>query len=92
MVNVPDKGRFEGRNADGELVGVTEYREVGDIYFFNHTEVEPAFEGQGVGSTVIKSALDEVRSQGKTIVPRCPFVFGFIQKHPEYEDIVTNRM
>jgi hypothetical protein len=53
-----------------------------------HTEIDPSFEGQGIGSALVRGALDVERAAGTAIVPLCPFVRGYIDKHPEYADLV----
>ena len=54
---------------------------------FTHTEVLPAHEGEGVGSTLVRHALDDVRSRGLKALAVCPFVLGWIRRHPEYADL-----
>jgi hypothetical protein len=56
-----------------------------------HTEVDPALRGKGVGEAVVRFALDAARSGGLKIIPTCPFVKKFIERHPEYGDLVTHR-
>ncbi|KRF18918.1 hypothetical protein ASG90_03245 [Nocardioides sp. Soil797] len=81
-----DQSRFEA-HVEGELAGFAEYvREPGRITF-THTEV--SLEGQGVGSALARQALDAVRAEGGlTVVPRCPFIKGWIEKHPDYQDLL----
>ena len=56
---------------------------------FTHTEVEDRFEGQGVGSALARFALDDVRAAGtRKVLPLCPFIKGWIEKHPDYADLV----
>jgi uncharacterized protein len=74
--------------ADDELAGFTQYHPYQGVLAFIHTEVEDRFEGQGLGSTLVRGALDEVRSRGESMLPFCPFVRGYIQKHREYVDVV----
>ncbi|WP_153504618.1 GNAT family N-acetyltransferase [Cumulibacter manganitolerans] len=75
--------------ADGDTVaGFAEYKENGDTVTFTHTEVDDAFGGEGVGGQLAKVALDQSRSDGKRVVPLCPFIKGYIEKHPEYADLV----
>ena len=54
---------------------------------FVHTEVDDAFEGQGVGSLLVRQALDSVRGEGLRVVAQCPFVKAWIERHPEYADL-----
>jgi hypothetical protein len=55
---------------------------------FTHTVVLPAFEGRGVGSALARGALDDVRASGRTLVAQCPFIRGYIERQPEYADLV----
>lgn len=61
--------------------------ETGEIYL-THTEVPVALEGKGIGSQLIKKALEDIKAQGLRLVPLCPFVAGYIQKNPEWRTIV----
>ncbi len=84
----PEAGRYEGR-IDGALAGFAAYRVVGGRIIFTHTEVDPSFEGQGVGSAIAAGALDDVRERVKLpVVPRCPFIRGWIDRNPTYADLV----
>lgn len=87
VVDNPAQGRFEAR-LGGRVAGFSTYRVVGDRVVFLHTEVDPEFEGRGIGSRLVGGALDEVRSRGLLVTPRCPFVAAHIQRHPEYADLV----
>jgi hypothetical protein len=73
---------------DGKVVGVAVYHLRGNRYFFVHTEIDPEHEGEGLGSTLARGALDDVREMGMKIVPLCPFITSFIERHPEYADMV----
>lgn len=72
---------------DGERA-VAAYQLEGDTIVFTHTLVPPAIEGRGVGSKLIRAALDSARDRGLTVVPQCPFVAAFIERHEEYRDLV----
>ena len=85
--NHPERHRYEAA-ADGTLAAYCEYNLVGDAVMFTHTEVLPAFEGQGIGSKLAKYVLDDVRSQGKHVIPVCQFIAGYLRKHREYADLV----
>ena len=54
---------------------------------FTHTEVPKELSGRGIGSTLIKGALEAARTQGLKVVAECPFVRGYIGKHPEFADL-----
>lgn len=80
--------RYEAR-VDGGLAGFAQYRVEGDRVVFTHTEVDDAYEGQGVGSSLARAALDDVRASGRSVVPECEFIRGWIDKHPAYADLVA---
>ena len=86
----PEESRFEAR-VDGELAGFAAYDTADDLIMFTHTEVFDAFEGKGVGSSLARGALDAVRADGtRQVLPRCPFIRGWIEKHPDYRDLVDS--
>jgi uncharacterized protein len=89
VTDAPEQHRYEAR-IDGELAGFAEYRASDRIVTFIHTEVLPEFEGRGVGSGLVRAALDDVRAKGRLVRAVCPFVKGYIERHPgEYEDLVA---
>jgi predicted GNAT family acetyltransferase len=83
----PAEGRFE-LDVEGHLA-VAYYKINGKVITFTHTEVPPALGGQGVGSRLIKGALDQVRARGLKVVAKCPFVAAYIGKHKEYGDLIA---
>ncbi len=83
-----DDQRFEAVDETGVVAGFAAYRREEGLVTFTHTVVDDAFEGHGVGSTLVRAALDAVRDEGVRVVPRCPFVADYIDKHPEYADLV----
>jgi predicted GNAT family acetyltransferase len=87
VVDVPERSRFEIL-VDGELAGFSDYSRSGDEISITHTEVDPAFEGQGIGSRLVRAMLDAARAQKLAVLPYCPFTKGWIAKHPEYTDLV----
>ncbi|WP_346619873.1 GNAT family N-acetyltransferase [Blastococcus montanus] len=89
VTDVPESDRFEIR--DGERVlGLAAYERRGETVVFTHTEVDPDAGQSGLGSTLVRAALDEVRSRGGSVVPRCSFVAGWIERHPDYADLVAD--
>ena len=82
--------RFEARLADGTVAGFAAYQREPDAVIFTHTEVDPAFEGRGIGSALAAGALDAVRTSGERVVALCPFIRAYVERHPEYQDL-TNR-
>ena len=87
----PDLQRFEIR-VDGELAGFARYVRKGGRIYFVHTEIEPEFEGQGVGTVLARDALDSVRATGEPVVPLCPFIAAFIEHHPDYNALVDKEL
>jgi predicted GNAT family acetyltransferase len=85
------QGRFEVV-LDGAVVGKAVYRvrdgQSGTVVF-THTEVDPGLQGQGLAQVLARRALDQVRASGRRAVPQCPFIAGYIARHPEYADLVV---
>jgi uncharacterized protein len=73
---------------DGAVAGFAAYLDRPGRRVFTHTEVDPAYGGQGIGGTLARSALDRARADGARVVPLCPFIRGWIDKHPDYADLV----
>jgi predicted GNAT family acetyltransferase len=87
----PEASRYEA-HIDGELAGFAEYQLTDRLVVLTHTEVEDRFEGRGVGSALARFALDDIRAQGtRQVLPLCPFIKGWIGKHPDYVDLVYSR-
>ena len=87
VADSPEARRFELRAA-GEVVGWIDYLPAGASLIFAHTEILPGHEQQGFGSVLVRGALDEMRRRGSTVIPSCAFTAAFIQRHPEYADVV----
>jgi predicted GNAT family acetyltransferase len=83
----PARERYEV-TSDGELAGFTVYRSRPGLIAFMHTEIEPEFEGHGVGSVLVRDALEDARRKGMDVLPFCPFVNAYIERHREYVDLV----
>ncbi len=83
----PDEARFAVL-VDGVDAGGAHYEQEGDRRVFDHTEVSDRFEGRGVGGALIKAALDATRATGDRVVPVCDFVRSYIERHPDYQDLV----
>ena len=73
---------------DGALA-IAAYRLRDGRITFTHTEVPDALEGRGIGSRLVKAALDDARARGLKVVPACPFVKRYIEKHPEFQDLLA---
>jgi predicted GNAT family acetyltransferase len=87
--DAPEANRYEIRDGE-QLLGHADYERRGDTLVFTHTEVDPEAGRSGLGSTLVRGALDDVRSRGGSVVPRCSFVRGWIDRHPEYADLVAD--
>jgi uncharacterized protein len=88
VTNNTDKSRYE-IFLDGKPAGYAEYRLRENHTVFVHTEIDRAFEGKGLGSVLAKAALDDVRAAGRSVVPLCPFIKGYIDRHAEYKDLLA---
>jgi predicted GNAT family acetyltransferase len=86
VTNAEAKHRFE-LEEEGGTAFVT-YLLEGETITFTHTIVPEELEGRGLGSRLVKGALDEAREQGLKVVPACSFVKHYIERHPDYEDLV----
>jgi len=70
VIDAPDRHRYEAVR-DGTVLGFAAYQKTHELIVFTHTEVDPAFEGQGVGGTLVRGALDHVRDLGLRVLPIC---------------------
>jgi predicted GNAT family acetyltransferase len=86
IVNNKAKCRYE-LTVDGHLAA-TYYNVADGVITFVHTEVPPELGGKGIGSRLIKGALDQVRADGLKVIAQCPFVKGWIDKHAECADLL----
>ena len=89
MITVTDNRtahRFEAR--DGEtLAGFADYLRTSDLVAFVHTEVDPAFEGRGVGSLLARAGIESVQAEGLRVLAVCPFIAGWLARHPQYAQL-----
>ena len=83
-----ERNRFE--LPVGDQLALAEYRLEGSSVAFTHTEVPQAAQGQGVAAQLVKFALDDARENGLTVIPQCPYVARYIERHPEYADLVAS--
>jgi hypothetical protein len=86
----PDRRRYE-IELDGRPAGLLSYRldETAGVITHRHTEIDPAFGGHGLGSKLVRFALDDARERGLKVKPVCSFVSEFIARHPEYSSLVS---
>ena len=83
----PAQSRFEIR-VGGERAGLVRYQLHGDTLAFIHTEVSDKFQGLGLAGRLARGALDSARERGLAVLPYCPYIAGWIGKHPDYRDLV----
>ncbi|RKS84200.1 hypothetical protein CLV35_0016 [Motilibacter peucedani] len=90
VVDAPEAHRYELRLGD-EVAGYAAYELDGSTMVITHTVVEPAHEGQGLGSTLAHDALTDARRRGLEVVAQCPFVSAYVERHQEFADLVVER-
>ncbi|HWB47327.1 MAG TPA: GNAT family N-acetyltransferase [Hyphomicrobiaceae bacterium] len=83
----PTRHRFE-LEVDGHVAFALYSLKPGVITFI-HTEVPKELSGRGVGSTLARGALEQVRARGLKVVAQCPFIKAFMEKHPEFNDLTA---
>lgn len=84
----PARRRFEIL-VDDSLAGFTTYEERPAAIVLTGTEIDPRFADLGVGGTLVRAALDQVRDRGERVIVQCPFVAAYIERHPEYAAMLT---
>ena len=80
--------RFEVKLPDGQFA-VIEYMKSPQRIIYTHTEVPEAYEGMGIASKMARAAMDYAREEGLKVQPLCPYVRSWVNRHPEYQDILT---
>jgi len=89
VVDVPDRSRFV-LERDGQPIGKALYTREPGVITFTHTEVDPAIQERGLGSVLVRAALDAVAAEeGTRVVARCPFVAAYIERHPDYQPLLA---
>lgn len=81
-----DASRYE-IEVGGQMVGAAYYKRFDDHIVFTHTEVDEAHQGEGLASDLVRFALDDARGAGLRVVPLCPYVRSWLQRHPDYQDL-----
>jgi predicted GNAT family acetyltransferase len=89
VADAPERERYE-LSIDGEVVGFTTYRARPGLIAFIHTEVDEDHRGEGLADRLIRSALQDARTRGLAVLPFCPFVNAFIERHREFEALVPD--
>jgi predicted GNAT family acetyltransferase/glutaredoxin len=89
VVDVPQASRYELR-LGGRLIGLAAYLRRNGRIAFTHTEVDESCEGRGLGSRLAAAALEDAGREGLEVVPLCPFIAHYIERHREYEKLVAS--
>lgn len=87
VIHNAEDQRYEGW-LDGVRVGLADARVRGDIVVMSHTEVDSAYGGRGFAAEIVAFALDDIRAQGRRVKPVCPYVARYIERHPDYQDLL----
>jgi predicted GNAT family acetyltransferase len=87
VADAPERERYE-LSVDGEVVGFSAYRARPGLIAFVHTEVDKRFQGRGLADRLIRFALEDARARDLAVLPFCPFVKAFIERHREFEALV----
>jgi hypothetical protein len=89
VADAHDGDRYE-LSIDGQVVGFSAYVTRPGLIAFVHTEVDERFEGRGLADRLIRFALEDARARGLAVLPFCPFVKAFIERHREFETLVPD--
>lgn len=89
IIHNEENSRFE-TEVEG-LTSLVDYIKRGDIFFVTHTEVPIKLEGKGIAAAMTKTLLNYIRDNGYKVRPICPYTKMYIQRHPEYQDIVVSK-
>ncbi len=87
VLDAPERSRYEIL-VDGTFAGFTHYQPYEGSLVFDHTVIKEQFAGQGLASKLVRATLDDVRAQQGRIVPLCEYVAGWLEKNPDYDDLV----
>jgi predicted GNAT family acetyltransferase len=89
VADAPERERYE-LSIDGEVVGYSAYRARPSLIAFVHTEIDERHQGRGLADRLIRFALEDARARGLAVLPFCPFVKSFIERHREFEALVPD--
>jgi predicted GNAT family acetyltransferase len=76
-------------SVDGELAGFADIQPSGEVTVFPHTEIAERFGGRGLGTRLVKAALDDMQARGQRVVAQCSLVAAVIAKNPEYQQLLA---
>ncbi|TDP97414.1 hypothetical protein EV186_103378 [Labedaea rhizosphaerae] len=83
----PQEQRYEAW-LNGELAGFAQYKLRPGVVIVTHTEVPDQYAGHGIGTAIVRGTLDDLRARGLKVRPVCPFFKSWIERHPDYQDLV----
>ena len=86
----PARHRYDAYGDGPEVAGFVDYQETNELVVLTHTEVDPTFEGRGVGSALARAALDDIRERELKALVICPFILSWLRRHPEYVGVLFN--
>jgi len=89
VIDVPSRQAFEARTSDGQVAGSASYSRSADVVTLTHTHVAKEFRGRHVGDQLARVALEQFRVEGLKVDAQCSFMAGFIEKNPEYQDLLV---
>ena len=90
VTNNAVRQRYEGLVDHGAVAGFVDYQQTSELVVLTHTEVDPSFEGRGVGSALARAALDDIRERHLKALVICPFILAWLGHHPEHRDLLFN--
>jgi uncharacterized protein len=90
VTNNPDRNRYEAVVDAETVAGFVEYQQTDELVVLTHTEVDPGYEGRGVGGALARAALDDIRERRLKALVICPFILGWLRNHPEHRDLLFN--
>lgn len=88
IVDQPDQNRYELR-VDGKVRGLVVYCDRGDVRALVHTEIDQPLQGMGLAADLVRRVLDDIVRDGRQVVPSCPYVDWYIQRHAEYQPLLA---
>lgn len=88
IVHLVDRQRWEAYDESDQAIGYLSYARTGDLIDLQHTVVDRAAQGRGLGGRLVEEALQHARTEGLRVRPTCPFIPHYLADHPEHEDLV----
>ncbi len=86
----PDRQRYDASAGGSEVAGFLDHLATSELVVLEHTEVDPSFEGRGIGSALARAALDDIREQRLEALVICPIITAWLRSHRDYRDVLHN--